>query len=65
MSYPLLAAPVKCPVINICIKGRKNMRQGKSVVVITILVIAAVYVILVFVLVQMIRILENWSQVYP
>jgi ABC-type amino acid transport system permease subunit len=41
------------------------MGQRKSSVAITILAVAAVYFILVFVLVQMIRILENWSQIYP
>ncbi len=40
------------------------MALGKSSAVITILAIAAIYFILVFVLVQMIRILESWS-VYP
>jgi hypothetical protein len=41
------------------------MAQGKSSVIIKILVIVAIYYILVFLLVQLIRILENWSQIYP
>ena len=39
------------------------MGLGKSSVDITILALAAIYFILVFVFVQMIRILETWSQV--
>jgi len=41
------------------------MGQGKSSVIIKILVIAAIYFILVLLLVQLVRILENWSQIYP
>jgi len=52
---------------NTCINigPSKNMSQGKSSVIIKILAIAAIYIILVFLLVQMIRMLENWSQIYP